>query len=203
MEDSQEAQRDDIGGHGQPMAADDRKEPPMSSVTTKEAVLLFEDAAVPRSLRSIERYCKKGRLDAYLHPDEDTYYIDQESIIRLIKEFQQAQERRLNRTPASVATAVDSVDDSGGQVPPSAASENDGIENELKKKADEIFNLKIDVSAKAQVISIMRDQMETDRQVLVDTTRRLGQVEERLGISAPIQMEEDTVDEEETETKST
>ena len=44
---------------------------------------------------------------------------------------------------------------------------------------------------------MMRGQMEADRQLLVETTRRLGQVEERLGISGPILMEEETVDEQE------
>ena len=99
-------QQSDSGGQGQPMAADDRKLPPVSSVTTKEAVSLFEDGGVPRSLRSIERYCKRGRLDAYLHPDEDTYYIEPESIERLIEELRQLQERRFNRAPSPVATAA-------------------------------------------------------------------------------------------------
>ena len=74
---------------------------------------------------------------------------------------------------------------------------NDDLKNELKKKNDAIFNLRIDVSAKEQVIAMMRGQMEDDRQLLVETTRRLGQVEERLGISGPIPMEEETVDEQE------
>ena len=145
----------------------------------------------------IERYCKRGRLDAYLHPDEDTYYIEPESIERLIEELRQLQERRFNRAPSPVATAAVNVGDGDGQGPPVADTGNDDLKNELKKKNDAIFNLRIDVRAKEQVIAMMRGQMEDDRQLLVETTRRLGQVEERLGISGPILMEEETVDEQE------
>ena len=55
----------------------------------------------------------------------------------------------------------------------------------FSSKDDAIMHLTSDVKAKEHVIEILRDQMNTDRQLLVETTRRLGQVEERLGIAAP------------------
>ena len=59
------------------------------SVTVHQASQLFDDAGVPRSERSIQRYCKRGHLDCYDYDREKDviYLIDPESLERRIEEL--------------------------------------------------------------------------------------------------------------------
>src|SRR5919202_7118079 len=54
------------------------------TMTTTEVVRLFEDSALPREKRSIERYCEQGKLDCFKDPDEMRYYISRASAEQLI-----------------------------------------------------------------------------------------------------------------------
>jgi hypothetical protein len=78
----------------------DRLGPTMSSVrreehnlTTREALQLFEIAGLPRSQRSIERYCADGKLDAFFDSDEQRFYISRASVDRLISQLTEINNR--------------------------------------------------------------------------------------------------------------
>ena len=64
------------------------------SVAAEDASLLFAEAGVPRSVRTVQRFCQKGHLDCVLVDTEMTemYLIDRNSIERRIKELQQIQQ---------------------------------------------------------------------------------------------------------------
>src|SRR6266850_1941594 len=77
-----------------------RAVPTMSSVrreehhlTTREALQLFELAGLPRSQRSIERYCADGKLDAFFDSDEQRFYISRASVDRLIGQLTEIKTR--------------------------------------------------------------------------------------------------------------
>ena len=178
----------DDGRHGRTVSAAGGLRPTDATIPTREAVPLFATRGVPRSQRSIERYCKEGKLEAHLDPDEEIYYIDEKSVAELITLLVEIK----NRHSTEPATPSDSVGDDGGQRPTSTDREGDEeLENELKKRDDQILNLRIDVRAKEQAIVFLKDQMEADRNLLVETTRRLGHIEERLGIEVPKKVEMD------------
>lgn len=63
------------------------------NLTTKEAEQLFSDSGVPRSARTIQRYCKSGYLDCRDYPTENGMMlrINQSSVERRIEEIQQIQ----------------------------------------------------------------------------------------------------------------
>ena len=180
-------QIDERGGHAPPVAASGRQVPPASSVTTKEAVVLFMEAGFPRSLRSVERYCKKGRLEAFLHPDEETYYIPRESVDALIEQFRETQERRLNTQPTGVATDPPTGADRGGHAPPVAAigsKKVEELEEELEEVTNERNSARIDAEARQMVINQMNKAMREEREhfttLIQLTSRRNGELEERL-----------------------
>ena len=68
----------DSDRHGRTASAEGGQRPTDATITTREAVGLFEAGGVPRSQRSVERYCKQGKLEAQLDPDEEIYYITTE-----------------------------------------------------------------------------------------------------------------------------
>src|SRR5919199_5997351 len=63
------------------------------TMTTTEVVKLFEDSALPREKRSIERYCEAGKLDCFKDPDEMRYYITRASAEQLIGHLKEIKAR--------------------------------------------------------------------------------------------------------------
>lgn len=96
------------------------------NLTTKEAEQLFADSGVPRSARTIQRYCKSGYLDCKDYPTENGMMlrINQSSVERRIEEIQQIQSTTEGRdTSRPVAT-------------PSNMSEPVGATNQAAHTAD-------------------------------------------------------------------
>ena len=62
------------------------------TLTIEEASALFAEAGVPRSPRSITRFCKDGHLECIRVDTEKNfkYLIDRNSVEKRIKELQQA-----------------------------------------------------------------------------------------------------------------
>ncbi len=70
-------------------------------LTTEEALQLFEQERLPRDKRSIQRYCKLGKLDCEKDPEEDIYDITLASAERLIGKINELEAR--HATPLVVA----------------------------------------------------------------------------------------------------
>jgi hypothetical protein len=79
------------------------------TLTTFEALKIFEQQGLPRSQRAIERYCKAEKLDCFFDVDEQRYYITQASIERLIGHLKEIQARHEHAQPVPSPTASDSV----------------------------------------------------------------------------------------------
>lgn len=86
------------------------------NLTTKEAEQLFSDSGVPRSARTIQRYCKSGYLDCRDYPTENGMMlrINQSSVERRIEEIQQIQSTTEGRdTPRPAAPHGDASEPVG------------------------------------------------------------------------------------------
>lgn len=79
------------------------------TLTTFEALKIFEQQRLPRSQRAIERYCKAEKLDCFFDVDEQRYYITRASIERLIGHLKEIQARHEQAPLAPSPTATDSV----------------------------------------------------------------------------------------------
>lgn len=177
MEPSWKNKGTDNDRHGRTPSASGGLRPPNVQITTGEAVELFEAGGVPRSQRSIERYCKNGKLEASLDPDEEIYYIAEDSVAELITLLVEIK----NRHSTEPTTLSDHVGDNGGQTPSSPEKETDEeLRNELKERNDEVALLKINVGAKDHVIIALKDQLQEHLVQYGETARRLGQAEEKL-----------------------
>ncbi len=66
------------------------------SLSVEEVVLLFVDAGLPRSERSIQHACKRGHFDAILGGKENgqRYFITLESVDRRIQELKQIESQK-------------------------------------------------------------------------------------------------------------
>ena len=151
------------------------------TMTSTEVVKLFEQTNLPRSQRSIERYCTAGKLDCFFDEDEQRYYVTQASAERLIGQLQEIQARHAN------ATFVGPSQTAGARVrqdPAPVTDERPEHSTKMKELEDKVFNLEIDRRAKEQVINQLKDQIKVDRQEfvqqLVEHSRRVGQLETKL-----------------------
>ena len=66
------------------------------SLSVEEVVLLFVEAGLPRSERSIQRACKRGHFDAILGDTENgqRYFTTPESVDRRIQELKQIESQK-------------------------------------------------------------------------------------------------------------
>ena len=90
-----------------PGATKDLESEQPGMLTTQETLAIFVQGGIPRSKRSIERYCVFGKLDCKWDADENRYYINPGSIERLIGEIRQIQNRhKQETTPFSQGAAT-------------------------------------------------------------------------------------------------
>jgi hypothetical protein len=157
------------------------------TMTTSEVTKLFEDAALPREKRSIERYCEQGKLDCFKDPDELRYYITRGSADRLIGHLKELKERhQQSSTPASAPTGPTvehdvrprpttfNDDASVKQRPPEKHDEKHQAgeyeqelamkEARIKELENENLLLKVGKQAAEQVVIKLGDYIKEDRE---------------------------------------
>ena len=169
------------------------------TLTIKQASALFVNLGVPRSTRSIQRFCEIGSIDCIRVKGEKTerYFINQPSVERYAKELQQLEHisRIEGDIPRHDATQHDIARHDAPRryepkreptlepapVPPSNSSNGS---QELKSRIDvlekENLQLKIDRSAKEQVIGHIMDERHKMIDRLTELGRDIGSLETRL-----------------------
>ena len=132
----------DTGGQSPPMTDEGGQGPSMSpvrteahNITSKEAEGLFAEAGVPRSKRSVERYCAKGRLDCFLDPDEGQYYITEGSIRTLAAELKQIESR--HQRPDAMTPPGAPPSDKGGSTAANGGQGPAGASTSLARRQRE------------------------------------------------------------------
>jgi hypothetical protein len=164
------------------------------NLTIEEAAELFSQAGVPRSHRTISRYCEQRILEAVFMDTEKNqkYLITRESVERRIKEIKQILETNhvsigqvtsgRNETNQDQSSRVQS----DGENPRATSSvlENDSqltsLRTELKKLKEDNLQLHIDKSAKEQFINRLIEERERAMRNAIDLSREVGRLENQL-----------------------
>jgi hypothetical protein len=163
------------------------------TLTTNEVQQLFSNAELARNRRSIERYCKDGKLDAEIHPDEQRYYITPASVdalIGLIKEIQSRQTASLFTTtvatePRPVATGQRPMPEADATATESQPEEVQGLQDRVKKLEKELAEkdrlLEIKQQVNDQVLTSLSNQMEKSHLMFADKVAHFAQIAGQLG----------------------
>lgn len=162
------------------------------TTTVADAVNLFDEAGVPRSDRSIQRYCKRGHLDCYLLDREQdvTYMIDPDSIERRIEELRQLSEihqqpgvathRDISRHDApqrDTARHGATTDDKNEQVKESEheISRVKKLESEIRKLEDANLIKEIELKVKDKLLVDLNEQRRQDIEVITRLGESVGE----------------------------
>jgi len=174
------------------------------SLTTAQAAEVFAELGVPRSKRSVQRFCESGHLDfvAVKGPRGDEFFISRQSVERYAEELRQIDaiatigDEARHDAPQRDAARDDAPkrDSKDETLTRSADVRRDPGEDsaELKRREDEILNLRIDNRAKEQVITMLRDERRDMQMQLHDVTYRLGASETRVSLLEAAKPEDDT-----------
>jgi len=165
------------------------------SLTITQAVELFAHLDVPRSKRSVQRFCEQGHLDSVRIKSArgDQFFINRESVERYAEELRQievvaaigaeprhdAQQHAIARNSAPASdSAAPAADPAPAQTPDSQAT--------IQRLEGEVLNLRIDNRGKEQAINFLTGQAREKDQHLHDLSYRLGAAETRLAqLEAP------------------
>lgn len=164
------------------------------NLTVEEASARFSDAGLPRSVRSIQRYCQRGHLTCTTVDTEisEMYLIDPSSVERRIKELQQIE--NIGRASHLSRQAAPSRDMSRHDATVRDTSRQDVSSDkveEYKQRIKELENenrhLEIDKRVKEQLVNMLQEdreklftQMTEYTKTITDQARVIGQLETRL-----------------------
>jgi hypothetical protein len=185
----------DTARHSTPSYRDTARHP----LTIPQAVELFAHLDVPRSKRSVQRFCEQGHLDCVRIKGArgDQFFINRESVEQYAEELRQIEavatigaEPRHDAQQHAVArnSAPDSGSTTSAPVADPAPAKTDATETEatIQKLKDEMLNLRIDNRGKEQAINFLTGQAREKDQHLHDLSYRLGAAETRLAqLEAP------------------
>lgn len=152
------------------------------SITVEQASALFFNAGVPRSPRTVMRYCAHEHLDCQKIDTErnEKYLVSRESLDRRISELLQVTASTTRRDASDRDTSrLDSMQRD--------TSRNDEqtqqLEGRVKELEAENLDLRITNRAKDQVIQMVREERTGLLEKLTGATRRIGQLETRIRLA--------------------
>lgn len=166
------------------------------TLTVEAASELFALGGVPRSIRSVQRFCRKGHLEAITFDTEigEKYLITRESVDRRIQELQQIE--RIQGRDTFVASRRD---ETRPDAPERDTSRHDAPTDDMPDAHEKIGALEskirmleIDKAVRDQLL----DRMNADRERLLEQmkdyvgdlmtqSRTIGQLETQLALNAP------------------
>ena len=164
------------------------------TLTVDQVAAKFEDEGLPRSSRTIQRYCQKGHLSCSRVDTEiaEMYYIDPNSVDRRIKELKQLE--MVTRAPGVSRHDAPSRDTSRHVATERDVSQKavtsdeiEKYEQRIKELENENKHLEIDKRVKEQLANMLQEDREklftqmTDYvQKINDQARVIGQLETKL-----------------------
>jgi chromosome segregation ATPase len=168
----------DMARHDAPVRDTPRQPVPLDpahfTMTVDDASARFAEAGLPRSVRSIQRYCQRGHLTCTSVDTEisEMYLIDPDSVERRIRELQQIE--FVTRAPGVSRQEV-------------APEKIEAYERRIKELEEKAMHLEIDKRAREQIINMLKEDRDTlFKQVsnhvrtITDQARVIGQLETRL-----------------------
>jgi len=167
-----------------------RQTPPLPdmsrhTLSVEEVASLFADAGIPKSIRTVQRYCRSGILESIRTDTElgDKYLIDRASVDRRIEELKKFQQM-MATTP--VATSLDTSRPDASRRDPTRNdatrrdNSNDDAAPRVKELEAEVLNLKIDNRAKEIVITQMVDERKGFLSQMTEQATRIGELRAKL-----------------------
>ena len=154
------------------------------TLTVKEVARMFEAAGVSRTERSIVKWCQPNRhdltrLDAFFDSNERKWFITQESVELAIAE-EQARAARRNE-------AVPNDSEPDGSIPKGSESPIEALgmatataTQRVKELETQVLDLKILNGGKDFLIDQLRKERDGFLTQLVDYSRHVGQLENKL-----------------------
>ena len=138
------------------------------SLTVEEAVQLFHEGGVPRSITTVTRFCRLGDLDCMRIDTERNFkwLVDRNSVEKKIKQLQQAVQFA-SRLQPNMTSYNQSVDQSQLDITSQQKSERETeqpneemewVTGRVEELENENIQLKIDKQARDQVISQMNGE---------------------------------------------
>jgi hypothetical protein len=166
-----------------------QSDPSKYTLTVEEASRLFANAEVPRSPRTIDRYCKSGHLVCMKIDTErnEKYLITHDSITERIKELQQVASTGHVETQREMSRHVESEPDMSRHKAIDEQLTNDE-EEKLKARIKELelenLDLKITNRGKDYFVEELRNErgrFEAERKemthLLIEQSHRVGELE--------------------------
>lgn len=176
------------------------------TMTVEDVAVMLADHHVPRDPRTIQRWCKSGRLKAIIdHEAGDRYLIEPSSVRQCVAELVAEKQRQdeafaaLSRQQSRQAWVVaDSAaassqsarsdnaymrDDVAEERRDAEATDDDGrdhvatLKAKVAKLEEEVVSLRIDKQARDQVISMVREEYTKAIDHALDRSERVGALE--------------------------
>jgi hypothetical protein len=179
-------------------------DPSKYTLTVEETSRLFSNAGVPRSPRTIDRYCKSGHLVCMKIETErnEKYLITQDSVTERIKELQQVVPTGHVQTEHDTSRHVETQPDmSRHDEMHSQLSDDEKRKFETRIKELELENIDLKIANRGkdyfvEELKNERERFEADRkemvQQLIQHSHRVGELEgviRHAQIEAPRQQE--------------
>lgn len=201
-----EERRDD--GATAPAAASDAATIPrhLFTMTVEDVAVMLADHYVPRDQRTIQRWCKRGKLKAIIdHEAGDRYLIEpgsaRQCVATLVAEKQRQDEEfaALSRQQSRHAWAgsdrvatdpqspysynADKPADVAHERCDAEAADDDGrdlvatLKAKVSKLEEEVISLRIDKQARDQVLTMVREEYQKAIDHALDRSERVGALE--------------------------
>jgi len=140
------------------------------SLTIDDAALLYERAGLPRTLRTIQRYCAKGHLDS--HRIETAYgekfLITPSSVLKHIAYIEEVRPAAAGRDePRPVATSRDNRDEHIEESRPAATGRDESRQVEAESEATSRYVARLEGENE-----FLRGQVRTKDHQIKDLTER-------------------------------
>jgi len=179
-----------------------QSDPSKYTLTVEDASRLFSNGGVPRSPRTIDRYCKSGHLVCMKIETErnEKYLITQDSVTERIKELQQVVPTGHVETERDTSRHVETQQDMSrhdAKQDQLTSDEKAKFEERIRELERENFDLQITNRAKDYFVDELkkeREYFETARkdmtQKLIETSQRVGELQVKVHqLEAPRQGE--------------
>ena len=166
-----------------------QSDPNKYTLTVEEASRLFSSAGVPRSLRTIDRYCKSGHLVCMKIETErnEKYLITQDSVTERITELQQVATTGHVQTEHDTSRHVETQPDmSRHDSTHQHLSDDEKQKLEIRIKELELENIDLKIANRGkdyfvEELKNERERFETERkemtQMLIQQSHRVGELE--------------------------
>lgn len=164
-------------------------------LTVDEAVIHFRELGLPRSAEAIRGYCRAGKIEATTTQGVkgEQHVLKRESAESFITERKTVLAAMSRDVPEDdgLSRKLPVISVSSRHIPESNGTDREDSEalreknEEIAKLKDEITSLEIDKAARDHIVSMLRDERAQLAETAMEQSRKVGELETRLQLSAP------------------